>query len=72
MHALEQTKEQLFPQGITDCGKYLKSRKHYRVKGRTAYPCERCGNHIYPLAGTIFEKSSTPLRQTSLQEGATY
>ena len=39
-----------------------KPRKHYRVKGRTAYACETCGNHIYPLAGTIFEKSSTALR----------
>jgi transposase len=59
---LEQIKEQRFPQGISHCGKCLKSRKHYRVKGRTAYACETCGNHIYPLAGTIFEKSSTPLR----------
>ncbi len=59
---LEQIKEQRFPQGITDCVKCLKSRKHYRVRGRTAYACETCGNHIYPLAGTIFEKSSTPLR----------
>jgi len=59
---LEQIKEQRFPQGKTDCGRCLKSRKHYRVKGRTAYACETCGNHIYPLAGTIFEKSSTSLR----------
>lgn len=59
---LEQIKEQRFPQGITECSKCLKSRKHYRVTGRTAYACETCGNHIYPLAGTIFEKSSTALR----------
>jgi transposase len=59
---LEQIKEQRFPQGIAHCSKCLKSRKHYRVHGRTAYACETCGNHIYPLAGTIFEKSSTPLR----------
>jgi len=59
---LEQIKEQRFPQGISFCHKCLKSRKHYRVHGRTAYACETCGNHIYPLAGTIFEKSSTPLR----------
>ena len=44
------------------CQKCEKPRKHYRVKGRTAYACETCGNHIYPLAGTIFEKSSTALR----------
>jgi transposase len=59
---LESIKEQRFPQGISECRKCLKSRKHYRVHGRTAYACETCGNHIYPLAGTIFEKSSTALR----------
>ncbi len=37
-------------------------RKHYRVTGSTSYACHACGNHIYPLAGTIFHKSSTPLR----------
>jgi transposase len=59
---LEQIKEQRFPQGISHCEKCQKSRKHYRVHGRTAYACETCGNHIYPLVGTIFEKSSTPLK----------
>jgi transposase len=37
-------------------------RKHHRVTGRTAYACDNCGHHMYPLAGTIFEKSSTSLR----------
>ena len=59
---LEQIKEQRFPGGITVCHKCEKPRKHYRVRGRTAYACETCGNHVYPLAGTIFEKSSTALR----------
>ena len=59
---LEQIKEQRFPGGVAKCAKCAKPRKHYRVKGRTAYACESCGNHIYPLAGTIFEKSSTALR----------
>ena len=59
---LEQIKEQRFPGGVTVCHKCEKPRKHYRVTGRTAYACESCGNHIYPLAGTIFEKSSTKLR----------
>src|SRR5207245_11407884 len=31
------------------------------VGNRTAYACDHCGNHIYPLVGTIFEKSSTSL-----------
>ncbi len=60
---LEAIKEQRFPGGVTACHKCdQRLKKHYRVKGRTAYACETCGNHIYPLAGTIFEKSSTPLR----------
>jgi transposase-like protein len=54
-------KEQRWPGGITHCDKCGTERKHHRVKGRTAYACDRCGNHIYPLAGTIFEKSTTPL-----------
>jgi transposase len=44
------------------CEKCEGPRKHYRVTGRTAYACATCGNHIYPLAGTIFEKSTTSLR----------
>lgn len=28
---------------------------------RKAYACQQCGHHIYPCAGTIFHKSSTPL-----------
>jgi transposase len=59
---LEQVKEQRFPGGVTVCQKCEGPRKHYRVAGRTAYACATCGNHIYPLAGTIFEKSTTPLR----------
>jgi transposase len=59
---LEQIKEQRFPGGVAVCHKCEKPRKHYRVKGRTAYACETCGNHVYPLAGTVFEKSSTALR----------
>jgi transposase len=59
---LETIKEQRFPGGIAHCVKCGIDRKHYRVTGRTAYACDHCGNHIYPLAGTIFEKSTTPLR----------
>lgn len=59
---LEYIKEQRFPGGVTHCEKCDKERKHYRVSGRTAYACDHCGNHIYPLAGTVFEKSTTSLR----------
>jgi transposase len=51
-----------WPEGRTLCEKCCMERKHYRVSGRTAFACDRCGNHIYPLAGTIFEKSTTSLR----------
>lgn len=59
---LETIKEQRFPGGVAPCKKCGVDRKHYRVSGRTAYACDHCGNHIYPLAGTIFEKSTTSLR----------
>ena len=59
---LEQVKEQRWPGGVAPCSKCGVDRKHYRVTGRTAYACDHCGNHIYPLAGTIFEKSTTSLR----------
>jgi len=53
---------QRIPGGVTTCEKCKVDRKHYRVRGRTAYACDHCGHHVYPLAGTIFEKSSTSLR----------
>ncbi|HZQ92199.1 MAG TPA: IS1595 family transposase [Terriglobales bacterium] len=59
---LEHVKEQRWPGGVTYCAKCEQERKHHRVRGRTAYACDHCGNHIYPLAGTIFEKSTTSLR----------
>ncbi len=59
---LEYIKEQRWPNGVTKCAKCGKDQKHHRVSGRTAYACQVCGNHVYPLAGTIFEKSSTSLR----------
>jgi transposase len=57
---LEEIKQLRYPNGV-ECKKCQKVTKHYKVKGRTAYACEFCGTHIFPLAGTIFEKTSTPL-----------
>ena len=54
--------ESRWPDGRTLCEKCGMERKHYRVTGRTAFACDHCGNHIYPMAGTIFEKSSTSLK----------
>src|SRR6266581_3695823 len=59
---LEHIKEQRWPDGVTQCEKCGVERKHYRVSGRTAYACDHCGNHIYPLAGTVFEKTTTLLK----------
>jgi transposase len=59
---LDYIKERRYPGGITECENCKVERKHHRVTGRTAYACQVCGNHIYPLAGTIFQKSTTSLR----------
>jgi len=59
---LEHIKEQRYPGGMAKCQKCGKETKHHRVGNRTAYACQFCGNHIYPLAGTVFEKSTTSLK----------
>ncbi|MGD0346665.1 MAG: IS1595 family transposase [Terracidiphilus sp.] len=59
---LEYVMQRRWPNGLALCVRCKAERKHYRVTGRTAYACMGCGNHIFPLAGTIFHKSSTPLR----------
>ena len=57
---LEEIKTIRFPEGIT-CKTCKKVTKHYKIKGRMQYACANCGTHIAPLAGTIFEKTTTPL-----------
>jgi transposase len=59
---LEHLKEQRFPSGVTHCEKCQQERKHYRINGRPVYSCDHCGTQISPMAGTIFEHSSTSLR----------
>jgi len=59
---LEYIKEQRWPNGVTKCEKCSIERKHHRVTGRTAYACDHCGNHIYPLTGSVFAKSATSLK----------
>lgn len=54
-----------WPSGITTCESKKcgnVERRHHRVSGRKSYACDYCGNHIYPMAGSIFEKSTTPLK----------
>src|ERR1700728_483769 len=59
---LEYVMQKRWPNALALCVNCNVERKHYHVSGRTAYACHACGNHIYPLAGTIFHKSTTSLR----------
>jgi transposase len=59
---LEHLKEQRFPGGVALCPKCKIDRKLHRVKGRPVYACDECLTQISPMAGTIFEHSSTSLR----------
>ncbi len=58
---IEEIRKLRFPKGIA-CHHCQKITKHYKIADRTAYSCEYCRSQTYPLAGTIFEKSATPLR----------
>jgi len=58
---LEWLKNNRWPDGIF-CEKCKRITKHHRVSKRSAYACDFCGNHVYPMAGTILEHSATPLR----------
>ena len=58
---LEWLRQYLYPEGIF-CKVCQKVTKHHRVNSRPSYSCDWCGHHVHPTAGTIFEKSTTPLR----------
>jgi transposase len=58
----EHLREQRFPDGIAYCQTCKQERQHHRVKGRPVYACDECLTQISPMAGTIFEHSSTSLR----------
>jgi len=58
---LEEIKKLRYPDGV-HCTVCNRTTIHYRVKGRTAYTCKFCRNQIFPLAGTVFTKTSTSLR----------
>ena len=60
---LEYLKEKRYPNGMAHCAKCNQDRKHHRVTGRPAYACDYCGSMISPMAGTIFEHSSTSLKK---------
>jgi transposase len=58
---LEYLKERFFADG-TECPKCGKASKFHRIKSRSAYSCQFCGNHVYPTAGTIFHKTTVSLQ----------
>src|SRR5215218_1262890 len=58
---LDFIRDMIYPEGIV-CRTCEQVTKHHRLNSRKAYSCDRCGTHVYPLAGTIFEKSRTPLK----------
>ena len=58
---LDYIMDKRFPGHVVMCGKCETEHRHYRIAGRKVYSCDHCGTHISPLAGTIFEKSSTKL-----------
>lgn len=58
---LEEIKNFVFTQGII-CSKCQKITKFYKLENRMAYSCGVCRTQVYPLKGTVFEKSTTPLR----------
>jgi transposase len=58
---LEWLRQFLYPEGV-HCGPCGRVTKHHRVISRPSYSCDQCGHHVHPTAGTIFHKSTTPLR----------
>lgn len=58
---LDWLKQSRWPEGIT-CIKCNRITGHFKVTGRPVYACANCGHHVSPMAGTIMEKSATPLR----------
>lgn len=45
------------------CRKCGKVGKFARLAKHPAYSCPSCGDHIHPMAGTPFERSTTPLQK---------
>ena len=44
------------------CPKCEKKGNWPRLSGHKAFSCQWCGHHIHPMAGTIYEGSTTPLQ----------
>ena len=46
-----------------ECPKCAKIGKFHRIKRHPAYECAWCGFEIYPMVGTMFHRSHTPLQK---------
>jgi transposase-like protein len=58
---LEYLKELRWPDGIF-CETCKRVTEHHPMKARRSFSCQSCGWHVHPTAGTIFHKSTTPLK----------
>src|SRR5579884_1965879 len=58
---LDYLRDRFYPDG-TSCPKCDKPTRFRKIKKRSAYSCQWCGHHIYPTAGTIFEKTTVSLQ----------
>lgn len=57
---LDWLRERLHPDG-SGCPRCARPTRFHRVRGRAAYSCQYCGHQVYPTAGTVFRRSTTPL-----------
>ena len=54
--------EKRYPGARAVCAYCGVERLHHRIAAKKAWACDHCGTYISPMAGTIFEKSTTSLR----------
>jgi transposase-like protein len=45
-----------------ECPRCQRPRRFHRTRSRASYTCDSCGLHVHPMKGTVFERSTTPLR----------
>jgi AcrR family transcriptional regulator/transposase-like protein len=43
------------------CPQCSRRRRFHRIRARRSFACDNCGHQLYPTAGTLFSRSSTPL-----------
>jgi predicted DNA-binding transcriptional regulator YafY len=58
---LEWLKNKIYPNGIK-CTVCVRITKHHKIAMRRCYACDKCRHQVFPTAGTIFHKSSIPLK----------